>query len=91
MKKEINVKKERLMLERTKVPEAKFSVIIVTAMSVLSRKWTSLVSIKTLKGGIRVIVVHGRVANILNKVYESEYLQEFSKKILCSQFKHGLF
>lgn len=38
MKKEINVKKERLMLERTKVPEAKFSVIIVTAMSVLSRK-----------------------------------------------------
>ena len=38
MKKEINVKKERLMPERTKVPEAKFSVTIVTAMSVLSIK-----------------------------------------------------
>lgn len=35
---EVNVKKRRLMPERTKVPEAKFSVIIVTAMSVLSRK-----------------------------------------------------
>lgn len=35
MKNEINMKKERLKAKRAKVPEAKFSVITVIAMSVL--------------------------------------------------------
>lgn len=69
MNKDINVRKQRLKAKKAKVPEAKFSMILVTAMRVLhsyvkTEKQSNLASIKIFEGGIWVIVVNGKAANV---------------------------